>query len=157
MDGEKHMNTFLKNYGEDFDKDRFQVYGKCISYKPEIGKWYHPAFGEMNVFIKNLMFIHAAAWLTGINMFLLPEGCYWTSSERCLDGCWIMRLNYEDTGCGWCYRCDRYKACFFLASTNNIPKVKINYLTTKKEDKYLIKKTIKTVKKYVGRLKNTTN
>ena len=152
MDGEKHMAAFLKKYGKNFDKDSFQVYGKCVTYKPEVGKWYHPAFGEMNTFIENLMFVHAAAWLTGINAFL-PVGWYWTSSEGGADRCWGVYLYGGDADYRWRYRNGRYRTCFFLASTNNIPKVKINCLTTEKEDKSFIKKTVKAVKKYVSRRK----
>ena len=125
MDGEKHMAAFLKKYGENFDKDRFQVYGKYVSYKPEIGKWYQPAFGEMNTLIENLMFVHAAAWLTGLDIFL-PVAWYWTSSEYYAGGCWGVYFDDNGAYYDWRYRDSRCRACFFLASTNNIPKVKIN-------------------------------
>lgn len=131
MDGEKHMAAFLKKYGENFDKNRFQVYGKCVTYKPEVGKWYHPAFGEMNTLIENLMFIHAAAWLTGINAFL-PVGWYWTSSEFLEDCCWVVDLCVNNARYDWFDRYYRSRACFFLASTNNISKVKISCLTAEK-------------------------
>lgn len=152
MDGEKHMAAFLKKYGENFDKDRFQVYGKCVTYKPEVGKWYHPAFGEMNTLIENLMFVHAAAWLTGISAFL-PVGWYWTSSECRAGYCWDVRLGNCYADYFWGCRDGRRRACFFLASTNNILKVKISCLTAEKEDKSFIKKTVKAVKKYVSRRK----
>lgn len=151
FDGEKHLEAFLENYKK-FDKNRFRAYAACIAYKPEVGKWYIPALGEKNIMIENLMFVHAAAWISKSNIFL-PTGYYWTSSEYGAGDCWDVYVGYDDAGRDWDYRGDRYHVCFFLASTNNVAKVKINRLTAEKEETSVIKKSIKAVKKYVRRRK----
>ena len=131
FDGEKHLEAFLENYKK-FDKNRFQAYATCIAHKPEVGKWYIPAFGEKNIMIKNLMFVHAAAWISKSNIFL-PTGYYWTSSENNADNCWGVYVDRDDAGRLWYCRGDHVHVCFFLASTNKVVKVKINRLTAEKE------------------------
>lgn len=147
-EGEKHKEAFLKNYPK-FDKVRFEAYAKCMEYKPEIGEWYIPAWKEQKIMIENLQFIHASAWYTGVNC-ILPTGWYWTSSEGSSRYCWRILL-YENFACSdW--RCRYYscRICFFLASTNKIPKITIKCLTSEEEKESALKKIIK---KYVRKRK----
>ena len=151
FDGEKHLEEFLKNY-KNFDKSRFEAYAACVAYKPKIGKWYIPAFGEKKIMIDNLSFIHAAAWISKSNMFL-PTGYYWTSSECYAEGCWDVCVYDGDADRDWYYRYYHGHVCFFLASTNEVVKVKIS-LTAEKEKSSPMAKALKTVKKYVRKRKS---
>ena len=146
FDGEKHKEAFLKNYTEKFDKDRFYAYAKCMSYKPHIGEWYIPAYAEQKEMINNLLFVNAAAWFSHSRMFMVP-GYYWTSSEDGVDDCWYINLDEDYAGRDWYYRYWSFSICFFLASTNKIPKVKIEGLTTEKEKKPILSKIMKYVRK----------
>lgn len=146
FDGEKHKEAFLKNYTEKFDKDRFQAYAKCMSYKPHIGEWYIPAYAEQKEMVNNLLFVNAAAWFSHSGMFMVP-GYYWTSSEYGVCSCWGIALG-EDGACrDWDDRDCSRRVCFFLASTNKIPKVKIEGLTAEKEKEPILSKIRKYVRK----------
>lgn len=147
-EGEKHKAAFLKNYPK-FDKVRFEAYAKCMKYKPEIGEWYIPAWKEQKIMIENLQFIHASAWYTGVNC-ILPTGWYWTSSEFGSYDCWCIGLNEYDARRSWYSRHFSGGVCFFLASTNKIPKITIKCLTSEEEKEPALKKIIK---KYVRKRK----
>lgn len=147
-EGEKHKAAFLKNYPK-FDKVRFEAYAKCMEYKPEIGEWYIPAWKEQKIMIENLQFIYASAWYTRVNC-ILPIGWYWTSSEYNSYYYWNISLGEYGAARGWYYRNDSSMVCFFLASTNKIPKITIKCLTSEEEKKPALKKIIK---KYVRKRK----
>lgn len=117
FNGKKHMDAFVKGYGDKFDKKRFQAHGACLDYKPEIGKWYIPAAAEQVMMFSNLMYINAAAWLAKTTLRIDEADWFWTSSECSSRGCWRVRLRGDDdVSVGWRYRGDGRSVCFFLAS-----------------------------------------
>lgn len=152
--GEKHLDSFIANYGESFDKGRFQAYAICREYKPSVGKWYIPAFGELGIMVENLAFIHASAWLADTPTFM-ETGWYWTSSECSADGCWYICLGSYDAHGRWDYRDGRYRACFFLASTSISVKNNTKSLTSKpKKTGSALEEITKSFSKYVRRCKS---
>lgn len=118
FDGEKHTDAFFKKFGKKFDGKRYQIYAALKKYKPEVGKWYLPAGGELVTMAENLMYIQAASYIANTTLrFSDNTDWLWSSSERSLGDCWGVCVGDDGGfGTGWRYRCGLRRACFFLAS-----------------------------------------